>query len=86
MPSLDTILGLLRRTGFENIAHRSVNRNRELDIDEEVERVEKRERPSFRMLGDEELAAAVAAMRADHAQAKGAWTDPRPTSFITARR
>ena len=86
MPSIKDLTEMLSDAGFQRVESEVVLRNAHLKIDEIIESVESRSRPSFNANSDGELREGTAKMRKEWQATQGDWVDPRPVMFLIARK
>jgi SAM-dependent methyltransferase len=86
MPPVALIEGWLSGTGLRTGLPRRVLRNARLTLAEQVSHAQIEVRSRYAGIGDGELLEGLRRMREDALSHGGGWIDPRPTTFITARK
>ena len=86
MPPIGAVEEWLRRAGFVDLEVTRCVRNARLDPETEEHAVRVEVAARYPMVSDEELARGIRRLREDAARADVGWTDPRPTTFVTATR
>jgi ubiquinone/menaquinone biosynthesis C-methylase UbiE len=86
MPAIGAIERWLREAGFEEPTTRVVLRNKTLDLADEERQLAVEARSRYPFISTAELEEGVRRMRADAERQQGQWVDPRPTTFLSARK
>jgi ubiquinone/menaquinone biosynthesis C-methylase UbiE len=86
LPPLEAIERWLVEAGFAEPRTRVVLRNKPLRLEDEERQLAIEARDRYPFISAAELDEGVRRMRADAERQQDAWTDPRPTTFISAVR
>lgn len=86
MPAVAQIELWLANAGLEITLARRVLRNARLTLAEQVNHAQIEVRSRYTSIGEDELYEGLRLMREDGISHGGGWIDPRPTTFITARK
>jgi SAM-dependent methyltransferase len=86
LPRIGAIARWLCEGGFEKPTTCVVLRNKTLDLAGEVRQLSVEARSRYPFISATELEEGVRSMRADSERQQGDWVDPRPTTFLTARK
>jgi ubiquinone/menaquinone biosynthesis C-methylase UbiE len=86
MPAIATIERWLCEASFERATTRVVKRNKQLRLAEEERQLAVEARSRYPFIPATELGEGLRAMRADAERQERGWIDPRPTTFLSARK
>jgi ubiquinone/menaquinone biosynthesis C-methylase UbiE len=86
MPAIGTIERWLCEAGFEQPTTRVVLRNKRLRLADEERQLAVEASSRYPFISGAELEEGLRAMRADAERQQREWIDPRPTTFLSARK